>query len=89
MDEVRRPEDHERRADAVDQVRGDGLASLAERWILRHPATGEDEIVCIQEANAARVTLVRGYDAMPGVPTLTITTRQFDAGEWEPHRQRR
>jgi hypothetical protein len=61
--------DHDRREDAVEQVLNDGLASLVERWTLRHRETGAEEVVCIQEANAARVTIARGYYAMPGVPT--------------------
>jgi hypothetical protein len=77
---------HDRREDAVDQVLGEGLASLAERWTLRDGDTGAEEVVCIQEANADRVTVARDYYARPGVPTLTITARQLAAGEWELHR---
>lgn len=75
--------EHTRREAAVDQVLNDGLASLSERWTLRHPETGTEEVVCIQEVNAARVTLARGYYAMPGVPTLTITAEQIHTGVWE------
>jgi hypothetical protein len=74
---------HDRREDAVDQVLGEGLASLSERWTLRHTESGEEEIVRIQEANAAEVTVVRGYYALPGVPTLTISARELAAGKWE------
>ena len=74
---------HDRRADAVDHVRTAGLASLAERWTLRHGDSGEEEVVCIQEANASAVTVARGYYSMPGVPTLTITAAQIASGEWE------
>jgi hypothetical protein len=77
---------HARREDAVDQVLEDGLASLADRWTLRHRQTGAEEVVCIQEASAARVTVARGWYAMPGVPTLTITARQIAEGEWEVRR---
>jgi hypothetical protein len=73
---------HDERADAVDHVLTHGLASLAERWTLVDGATGEEEVVCIQEANAAAVTVARGYYSMPGVPTLTITAAQLAAGEW-------
>jgi hypothetical protein len=76
---------HERRQDATDHVLTDGLASLAERWTLRHGGTGEEEVVCIQEANAAAITVARGYYSMPGVPTLTITAAQIASGEWELH----
>jgi hypothetical protein len=76
---------HDRREDAVEQVLTEGLASLAERWTLRR-RDGEDEVVCIQEANAATVTVARGYYSMPGVPTLTITAAQLADGEWELRR---
>ena len=74
--------EHDRREDAVDEVLRDGLASLAERWTLRHGATGAEEVVCIQEASADEVTVARGYYAMPGVPTLTITAGELAAGAW-------
>jgi hypothetical protein len=74
---------HQPRQDAVDQVLTEGLASLAERWTLRHGNSGEEEIVCIQEANAGAVTLARDYYSMPGVPTITITAAQLESGEWE------
>ncbi len=61
----------------------EGLASLAERWTLRHGDSGDEEVVCIQEANASAVTVARGYYSMPGVPTLTITAAQIASGEWE------
>ena len=76
---------HDRREDAAEQVLTEGLASLAERWTLHH-RDGEDEVVCIQEANATTVTVARGYYAMPGVPTLTITAAQLADGEWELRR---
>ena len=78
--------EHEERGEAVSQVLDDGLALLAERWTLRNGETGEEEIVCIQEANAARVVVARGYYAMPGVPTLAITREQLARGEWELRR---
>jgi hypothetical protein len=73
---------HRHRRDATDQVLHDGLESLAKRWTLRH-RDGEEEIVCIQQASAAAVTVARGYYSLPGVPTLTITAAQLAAGEWE------
>ncbi len=76
---------HDTRRSAVDHVLADGLASLAERWTLRRGDSGEEEVVCIQEANAAAVTVARGYYSMPGVPTLTITAAQITSGEWEMH----
>jgi hypothetical protein len=77
---------HDTRDAAEEQLLAEGLAALAERWRLRNPATGDEEIVCIQEANAAAVTVARGYYSLPGVPTLTITARQLAAGEWELRR---
>ncbi len=76
---------HGTREAAVDQVLAEGLASLAERWTLRG-SDGDDEIVCIQEANAESVTLAIGYYSMPGVPTLTITAADLANGTWELHR---
>jgi len=73
---------HDDRDAAVDQVLRDGLASLADRWTLRNGATGDEEVVCIQEAGADTVTLALGYYSLPGVPTLTITIDQLAAGEW-------
>jgi hypothetical protein len=74
---------HDRRQEATNQVLTDGLPSLAERWTLRHADSGDEEIVCIQEANAAAVTVARGYYSLPGVPTVTITAAQITSGEWE------
>ena len=69
----------------MDQVLTDCVASLPERWTLRH-RDGDEEVVVIQEANAAAVTVARGYYSMPGVPTLTITAAHIASGEWEMHR---
>lgn len=74
---------HGAREDAIDQVLAEGLPSLASRWTLRNGATGEREVVCIQEANADAVTVARGYYSIPGTPVLTITTAEIVAGEWE------
>lgn len=67
---------------AVAQVLAEGLASLAERWTLRNGATDEEEVACILEANPAEVTVARDYYAGPGVPTLTITLADLQAGTW-------
>lgn len=75
--------DHPERVDAIDHVLHEGLPSLAERWTLRHGSTGDDEIVCILEANALEVTVARDYYSLPGVPTLTITADQLAIGEWQ------
>lgn len=74
---------HDDRDAAVQQLLIEGLACLAERWTLRDGTTGADEIVCIQEANPASVTLALGYYSMPGVPTLTVTRDELDAGRWQ------
>jgi hypothetical protein len=71
--------------DAVNHVLSDGLASLAEQWTLRSAASS-DEVACVQEANENSVTLALGYYSMPGVPTLTITRDELDAGTWILHR---
>lgn len=73
---------HERRDDAVEKVLRDGLASLSDRWLLRHGEDGEDQVVCIVEANADEVTLALDYYAMPGVPRLTIAASDIASGEW-------
>jgi hypothetical protein len=77
---------HASRDAARRQLLDEGLASLADRWLLRHRDSGDDEVVCIQEANAAEVTVARGYYALPGVPTLTISAPQIASGEWELRR---
>lgn len=74
---------HDERDDAVQQLLTEGLACLAERWTLRDGSTGDEEIVCIQEANPASVTLALGYYSMPGVPTLTVTRDELEAGRWQ------
>ena len=76
---------HSTRDDAIEQVRSEGLISLAERWTLQH-ADGSDQVVCIQEANERTVTVALDYYSMPGVPTLTITRTELDAGAWVLHR---
>lgn len=66
--------------DAEAHVRAAGLASLAERWWYRPDADAEWQIVCIQEANPASVRLALDYYSMPGVPTVTVTRADLDAG---------
>jgi hypothetical protein len=74
---------HDDRAGAADQVLTEGLASLAERWRLRNGATGDEEVVCIQEVDDGAVTVALGYYSLPGVPTLTITRDELASGAWE------
>jgi hypothetical protein len=78
--------DHDHREAAVDQVLAEGLSSLAERWMLRDGDSGDEEVVCIQEAHAGAVTVARGYYSLPGVPTLTITADQIATGRWQLRR---
>jgi len=73
---------HDDRDAAVQQILEHGLACLAERWTLRDSSTGDEQIVCIQEANPTSVTLSLDYYSMPGVPTLTITRDELDSGRW-------
>jgi hypothetical protein len=77
---------HTTRQDAIDQVLSEGLSSLAERWTLQRAGDAGD-VVCIQEANELTVTLALGYYSMPGVPTLTVTRSELDAGAWTLHRE--
>ena len=77
---------HAGRDDAVDQVLEVGLPSLTERWTLRHRASGDEEVVCITEANADGVTVALGYYSLPGVPKQAITAEQLARGEWELRR---
>ena len=70
----------------MGQVLTESLASLGERWTLRRGDGGEEEVVCIQEANRGAVTVARGYYSMPGVLTLTITATEIASGEWELYR---
>ncbi len=72
--------------DARDCVLVEGLASLSERWNLVEGTTGREEVVCIVEATPSQVTVARDYYALPGVPTLTITTAALAAGEWRLER---
>ena len=77
---------HDERVHAVDHVLTEGLSSLAELWTLHHGESGTEEVVCIQEVNDAGITVALGYYSLPGVPTLTITTDQIAAGEWDLYR---
>ena len=74
---------HDDRDAATEQVLTSGLAVLSERWTLRNPTTGSEEVVCIQEVNSDAVTVALGYYSLPGVPTLTVTTDELRQGVWE------
>ncbi len=75
--------EHGNEGDARRHVLDDGLACLADRWMLRSRESGEEQVVCIQEANPQSVTLALGYYALPGVPSLTITVDDLKSGAWE------
>ena len=80
VDEVRRRDDGELCGHVVER---DG------QWcalVVFGSELGRHDELCIVEANAAQVTLALGYYSMPGVPTLTITARQLEAGDWELRR---
>ena len=52
----------------------------------RDGETRSDQVVCIQEATVDAVTVALDDYSLPGVPTLTITSAQLAAGEWELER---
>lgn len=62
-----------------------GLAALADRWTLVDLDTGDEEIVCIQEARPDRVTVALGYSSIPGVPSRTLTAEEL-RGRWRLRR---
>ena len=72
--------------DAERQVLEIGLASLAERWMLTEVASGEEQVVCIQEASPSTVTLALGYYSLPGVPSLTVSRDDVTGGRWRLER---
>ena len=77
---------HERRDEAERQVREAGLSSLAERWTLVDLSSGEEQIVCIQEASPSGVTVALGYYSLPGVPSLSLTSEELAGDRWRLER---
>jgi hypothetical protein len=75
--------DHDAREAAARHVLESGLASLADRWVLVDHTSGDEQIVCIQEASPERVTLALGYYSLPGVPSFTLTRRDLLDGRWQ------
>ena len=61
-------------------VREIGLPALAERWLLRTDESGDEQVVCIQEASPDGVTVALDYYSMPGVPTRRISRDELDTG---------
>jgi hypothetical protein len=74
------------REEAEQQVLELGLASLAERWRLIDTWSGEEQVVCIQQASPASVTLALDYYSLPGVPTMTIARGELSSGRWQLRR---
>lgn len=78
---------HAERSDAVDHVLVDGLAALADRWVLRGDGLDDvDQVVCIAEARPGEVTLALDVYAYLGVPTLTVTADELASGRWQLQR---
>ena len=73
---------HPTRSEAEAKVLADGLRALMERWLLVDGTTGDEQIVCIQEANPLGLTVALDYYSMPGVPTLRITRAELDERRW-------
>lgn len=59
-----------------------GLTVLADRWTLIDSASGDEQVVCIQQASPAEVTLALGYYALLGTPTMTIRSGDLRSGRW-------
>jgi hypothetical protein len=75
--------DHDREQEARRHVAELGLRSLADHWTLTDRSTGEQRVVCIQQASPSEITLALDYYSLPGVPTLTIATEDLGTGRWQ------
>lgn len=73
---------HASEGDARRDVLERGLASLADRWTLVDATTGEEQVVCIQQASPDEVTLALDYYSVPGVASLTISRDELARGRW-------
>jgi hypothetical protein len=73
---------HDTEADAIRDVLEAGLTSLADRWTLVDVLSGEEQVVCVQEASPSSVTVALDYYSLPGVPTITLTRRDLADGRW-------
>lgn len=75
-----------RRCDGYDEAVGvvldEGLASLADHWVLTGPNVDGEQIVCIQAASPGRVTLALDYYPVPGVPSMTLSSAALRSGLW-------
>jgi hypothetical protein len=74
--------EHDHEQDARQHVAEVGLRALADRWTLTDGATGEEQVVCIQQVSPTEITLALDYYSLPGVPTLTIATDELGTGRW-------
>ena len=74
---------HDSVESAVEHVLAEGLSSLADHWTLVDRSTGEQQIVCIQEASPQGVTLALDYYSMPGVPTLRLSRDELAGDRWQ------
>lgn len=68
------------RADALEVVEADGLASLARRWWYRPTPDADWEVALVQEAWPGRARLVRGRYALPGMPTIVVERADLARG---------
>lgn len=73
--------EHDGPDDARRHVLQTGLAALADRWTLVDLDSGEEEVVCIQEASRSHVTVALGYYSLPGVPSATFSSDDL-ADRW-------
>ena len=78
---------HDRCEDAEREVLEVGLAALAERWTLIDASSGDEQVVCIQQASPSEVTLALDHYSLPGVPTLTISRDDLTNGCWRLERR--
>jgi hypothetical protein len=79
--------EHDSERDAHHHVAAHGLSALADHWTLVDRSTGEEHLVCIQQASPIEITLALGYYSLPGVPTMTIRVDDLTTGRW--HLERR
>ncbi len=79
--------EHDSERDARHHVAALGLSALADRWALIDRSTGEEQLVCIQQASPIEITLALDYYSLPGVPTMTIRVDELGAGRWDLERR--
>lgn len=80
--------EHDSEHEAHEHVAALGLSALAERWTLVDRSTGEEQVVCIQQASPVEITLALDSSSLPGVPTLTLRVEDLFAGRWQLERRR-